>query len=206
MLASPAEDAAEIIRRLGAEVWVEDKYDGIRAQLHKRGSDVRLYRRDLHDVSSQFPEVVDAARDAALGRRGRRRDPRLQGRPRPAVHQPPGAARSQDARRRRSRRTSRSSTSRSTSSRSAPGTIPTATPPSSRCCASRSGSAANCSTRSTCRWSTMAAGSRDRISAVAHDEDELEAAFADARARRNEGLMVKDPTAATRPAVVDSAG
>jgi DNA ligase-1 len=62
MLASPAEDAAEIITRLGSEVWVEDKYDGIRAQLHKHGSDVRLYSRDLHDVSSQFPEVVDAAR------------------------------------------------------------------------------------------------------------------------------------------------
>ena len=37
MLASPAEDAAEIVRRLGDEVWVEDKYDGIRAQLHKLG-------------------------------------------------------------------------------------------------------------------------------------------------------------------------
>ncbi len=34
MLASPAEDADEIIRRLGDKVWVEDKYDGIRAQLH----------------------------------------------------------------------------------------------------------------------------------------------------------------------------
>src|SRR3954470_13860379 len=60
MLASPAEDAAEILRRLGPEVWVEDKYDGIRAQLHKSGRDVRLYSRDLHDVSSQFPEVVEA--------------------------------------------------------------------------------------------------------------------------------------------------
>ncbi|HET9755207.1 MAG TPA: ATP-dependent DNA ligase [Candidatus Limnocylindrales bacterium] len=62
MLASPAEDADEIIGRLGPEVWVEDKYDGIRAQLHKRGSDVRLYSRDLHDVSNQFPEIVEAAR------------------------------------------------------------------------------------------------------------------------------------------------
>ncbi len=62
MLASPAEDAAEIIRRLGAEVWVEDKYDGIRSQLHKRGEEVRLYSRDLHDVSGQFPEIVDSAR------------------------------------------------------------------------------------------------------------------------------------------------
>ncbi len=61
MLASPAEDAAEIVKRLGPEVWVEDKYDGIRAQLHKRGDIVRLFSRDLHDVTGQFPEVADAA-------------------------------------------------------------------------------------------------------------------------------------------------
>ena len=65
MLASPAEDAAEIITRLGPEVWVEDKYDGIRAQLHKRGADVRLYSRDLHDISVGYPEIVGSA--ATLG-------------------------------------------------------------------------------------------------------------------------------------------
>jgi ATP-dependent DNA ligase len=62
MLASPAEDAVDIVNRLGPEVWVEDKYDGIRAQLHKQGSDVRIYSRDLHDVSSGYPEIVDAGR------------------------------------------------------------------------------------------------------------------------------------------------
>ena len=62
MLASPAEDAAEIIGRLGPTVWVEDKYDGIRAQLHRAGDEVRLYSRDLHDISGQFPEVVAGAR------------------------------------------------------------------------------------------------------------------------------------------------
>jgi DNA ligase 1 len=61
MLASPAEDADEIIKRLGPEVWVEDKYDGIRCQLHKLGTDVRLYSRDLHDISVGYPEIVEAA-------------------------------------------------------------------------------------------------------------------------------------------------
>jgi DNA ligase 1 len=65
MLASPAEDAAEIVRRLGVPVWVEDKYDGIRAQLHRHGEDVRLYSRDLHEIGNQFPEIVEGAR--ALG-------------------------------------------------------------------------------------------------------------------------------------------
>ena len=62
MLASPAEDAADILTRLGPVVWVEDKYDGIRCQLHRQGAEVRLYSRDLHDISGQFPEVVAAAR------------------------------------------------------------------------------------------------------------------------------------------------
>jgi DNA ligase-1 len=62
MLASPAEDASEIVRRLGPTVWVEDKYDGIRAQLHRRGDEVHLYSRDLHDISGQFPEVVEGAK------------------------------------------------------------------------------------------------------------------------------------------------
>jgi len=62
MLASPAEDAAEIMARLGPSVWVEDKYDGIRAQLHRAGEEARLYSRDLHDISGQFPEVIEGAR------------------------------------------------------------------------------------------------------------------------------------------------
>ena len=61
MLASPVADEDEVIRRLGSPVWVEDKYDGIRAQLHKQGQQVRLYSRDLHDVSDSYPEVVGVA-------------------------------------------------------------------------------------------------------------------------------------------------
>jgi DNA ligase-1 len=63
MLASPAEDAADIMARLGPVAWVEDKYDGIRAQLHRRGSEVSLFSRDLNAIGAQFPEVVEAARD-----------------------------------------------------------------------------------------------------------------------------------------------
>ena len=62
MLASPVSDAEEAVRRLGESVWVEDKYDGIRCQLHRDAQRVRLFSRDLKDVSEQFPDVVaDAA-------------------------------------------------------------------------------------------------------------------------------------------------
>ncbi|HSH22344.1 MAG TPA: ATP-dependent DNA ligase [Candidatus Caenarcaniphilales bacterium] len=65
MLASPAADEAEVLKRLGSPVWVEDKYDGIRAQLHKLGREVRLFSRDLNDVTSGYPEVVRAAESQA---------------------------------------------------------------------------------------------------------------------------------------------
>jgi len=61
MLASPEEDAAAIMRRVGGEAWVEDKYDGIRGQLHKEGNRIVLYSRDLNEVTAAFPEVVAAA-------------------------------------------------------------------------------------------------------------------------------------------------
>ena len=62
MLASPVADAAEVMRRVGEEAWIEDKYDGIRAQLHLH-ADGRpsLFSRDLNDVTRSFPEIVDAA-------------------------------------------------------------------------------------------------------------------------------------------------
>jgi DNA ligase-1 len=61
MLATPAADAEEVVARMGEEVWVEDKYDGIRCQLHRGMSRVALYSRDLKDVTAQFPEVSRAA-------------------------------------------------------------------------------------------------------------------------------------------------
>jgi DNA ligase-1 len=61
MLASPVVDEAEALARMTPPVWVEDKYDGIRAQLHKESAEVRLFSRDLNDVTAQFPEVVRAA-------------------------------------------------------------------------------------------------------------------------------------------------
>jgi DNA ligase-1 len=62
MLATPVVDANEVMRRVGSEAWIEDKYDGIRAQLHLDGSGPpRLFSRDLNDISGAFPEVVSAA-------------------------------------------------------------------------------------------------------------------------------------------------
>jgi DNA ligase-1 len=67
MLAQPEEDPAGIVSALGAGALADDKYDGIRAQIHTDGSGrVKIYSRTLDDVTHRFPEIEEAAR--ALGR------------------------------------------------------------------------------------------------------------------------------------------
>jgi DNA ligase 1 len=61
MLASAVADAEEVVSRMGEEVWVEDKYDGIRCQLHRGPERTALFSRDLRDITGQFPEIVAAA-------------------------------------------------------------------------------------------------------------------------------------------------
>jgi len=62
MLAQPEEDPAEIVAALGADAFADDKYDGIRAQIHTDGDQVRIYSRTLDDVTHRFPEIEAAAR------------------------------------------------------------------------------------------------------------------------------------------------
>jgi DNA ligase-1 len=61
MLASPEPTAGAILARLGPPVWLEEKYDGIRCQIHKVGTRVELYSRDLHRITDQFPDLARAA-------------------------------------------------------------------------------------------------------------------------------------------------
>src|SRR4051812_33763137 len=67
MLAQPEEDPAEIVAALGAGAIADDKYDGIRAQIHTDGDQVRIYSRTLDDVTHRFPELEDAARKLGRG-------------------------------------------------------------------------------------------------------------------------------------------
>ena len=43
-------------------IYVEDKFDGIRAQLHRGAARVELFSRDLRRVTEQFDEIVERAR------------------------------------------------------------------------------------------------------------------------------------------------
>jgi DNA ligase-1 len=60
MLAQPAADVGEALDRFGADASLEWKLDGARIQVHKQGSDIRVFSRTLRDVTTAVPEVVDA--------------------------------------------------------------------------------------------------------------------------------------------------
>lgn len=60
MLASPAETPLEAMEYFPEGARVEDKYDGIRAQLHKQEQQVRLFSRTLDDITAQFPELISS--------------------------------------------------------------------------------------------------------------------------------------------------
>jgi len=73
MLASPEPTAEAVWERVSEwhaatgdasapQVWIEDKYDGVRCQLHKTGKRVALYSRDLKDITTMFLELADSVR------------------------------------------------------------------------------------------------------------------------------------------------
>ena len=69
MLASPIESAEEGLGYF-SDAAVEDKYDGIRAQAHVAGGEVRFFSRTRDEITESFPELPDAlaglAQDAIL--------------------------------------------------------------------------------------------------------------------------------------------
>lgn len=58
MLASAVGNVDEL-QNPAVERWmVEDKYDGMRAQVHKQGDTLRIFSRTREDVHEQFPDLV----------------------------------------------------------------------------------------------------------------------------------------------------
>jgi DNA ligase-1 len=62
MLATPVLDLAEVAQRFPPPYVVEDKYDGVRAQVHKTDDRVELYSRTFDRVTGRYPELLDALR------------------------------------------------------------------------------------------------------------------------------------------------
>src|SRR5688572_7939838 len=61
MLSQSAESTDEALVALGTAAF-EWKLDGARVQVHKAGDEVRVYTRNLNDVTERVPEIVEAVR------------------------------------------------------------------------------------------------------------------------------------------------
>jgi DNA ligase-1 len=66
MLADVMFTAEEIINYFQKPLICEYKYDGIRAQMHKSGQQVKLFSRNMTNITNAFPELVQAAIDSKL--------------------------------------------------------------------------------------------------------------------------------------------
>jgi len=58
MLATPAADLTDIARTMPQAFLVEDKFDGIRAQAHVQAGRVAIYSRTMDEITHRFPELV----------------------------------------------------------------------------------------------------------------------------------------------------
>ncbi|QKT08950.1 ATP-dependent DNA ligase [Gordonia sp. X0973] len=63
MLATPAASVDEAWTELGPQVVVDAKYDGARIQVHRSGSEVRVFTRSLREITGAVPEVVRLVAD-----------------------------------------------------------------------------------------------------------------------------------------------
>ena len=61
MLASPGGSLADAVGSF-ASASVEWKLDGIRIQIHRRGDEVRIYTRNLNEITYALPGIVEAMR------------------------------------------------------------------------------------------------------------------------------------------------
>ena len=66
MLASTAATVAEAVSSFELSS-VEWKLDGIRIQIHRRGDEVRIYTRNLNDITPTLPGIVEAVRRLPVG-------------------------------------------------------------------------------------------------------------------------------------------
>jgi len=62
MLAQTAADVGEALHVLQGDVAFEWKMDGARIQAHKVDQDVRIYTRNLNEVTQAIPEIVETVR------------------------------------------------------------------------------------------------------------------------------------------------
>jgi DNA ligase-1 len=67
MLGEKAESIEEVIKEFG-KIACEYKYDGMRAEIQKKGDEIWIYTRRLEDVTKQFPDLVELCKKGILAK------------------------------------------------------------------------------------------------------------------------------------------
>jgi len=62
MLAERLNNPVEILKKVGGKGIVEYKYDGERAQIHKKGDQIWIFSRRLENITHMYPDVVEMAK------------------------------------------------------------------------------------------------------------------------------------------------
>jgi DNA ligase-1 len=66
MLAQRVKTFEELEERIPGKKAAEEKYDGERVQIHKNGKEITAFSRRLEDITSQYPDIVEAVRKGIL--------------------------------------------------------------------------------------------------------------------------------------------
>ncbi|NIM97284.1 MAG: ATP-dependent DNA ligase [candidate division Zixibacteria bacterium] len=61
MLAQTIDEVDDVLAQFGRAAF-EYKFDGARVQVHREGDDIRVFTRNLNDVTARVPEIVEAVR------------------------------------------------------------------------------------------------------------------------------------------------
>ncbi len=63
MLAERLSSPVEILKKTGGKALAEYKYDGERAQIHKKGDEIIIFSRRLENITHMYPDVQEYARN-----------------------------------------------------------------------------------------------------------------------------------------------
>jgi DNA ligase-1 len=62
MLAQRIDSFENLLKKLPPKIAAEEKYDGERVQVHKKGNKVTAFSRRLEDISEQYPDIIEAVK------------------------------------------------------------------------------------------------------------------------------------------------
>jgi DNA ligase-1 len=68
MLFLKAGSIKDAFERVGRPAIIEVKYDGMRAQVHKKNDEIMIFTRNLDNVTAQFPDAVKLVKESVIAK------------------------------------------------------------------------------------------------------------------------------------------